>query len=155
MTDLHASIDATASDLVEAHGVVAKLTQATSSPSVAGVLGLDLADAFRGRALAITAGEPIANAAAEYWTAVLTATGVDVVTEGHAAVRIHLSAETAPTRSYPVAVTADKNTGPRLVGEVFGQGVSAAARYLSLVAVGDAVAEALAGPPNEPVDPKL
>jgi hypothetical protein len=97
----------------------------------------------------------VGEAAASHWVAVLGAAGLAASAGGDPgsaplSVRIHLHGHN-PGRAGYAGFAADESAGA-LVGEVIGQGNSAAARFCSLAAVGDALAADLAAAPLEEIN---
>lgn len=136
MVDLPAALDAGPDDVREAEAVVARLT--APAGSVAAALAADLAAGLDGRALMITATGEAATLAQDHWQTTLAARGLDVVAVAAPGVaRIHLHDDPGSAHGYAGSGDAV------LVGEVIGQGTSAAARYASLAAVADALGTAL------------
>jgi hypothetical protein len=111
------------------------------------VLARDLAEGIGGRALRITASGDVAREAAGYWRKVLAPTGLVVLGPGEPdsaeSARIHLHGEVGAPTSYSATGLALEELSHDLVGEVVGRGATAADRYSSLIAVGDAVADAV------------
>ena len=144
MAELPAGIPATAADLDEAASWVTRIT--AGEPSLLGELAADLAAGIRARPLLITAADELAAHAAGYWLDTLRRSGVaahfasEDLPAGDLA-RIHLHGSTIAAADYPGAVIDE--AGGDLVGEVIGQGSSAAARYRTLAAAGDALAAEL------------
>jgi len=143
MIELPAELVAAPDDREEAAAVVARI--AGPNGSVVAALAHDLVDGVAGRPVTVTATDEIAVLAAAYWMSALNSAGANV--GGHTSAspspaRIHLHGEVAVGSGYPGADVL--HDGPwDLVGEVVAQGESAAARYLSLVAIADAVVRAL------------
>ena len=110
-------------------------------------LARDLAEGIGGRALRITASGDVAREAVGYWRQVLAPTGLVVLAPGEPdsveSARIHLHDEVGAPTSYSATGLALEDMSPDLVGEVVGRGDTAADRYSSLIAVGDAVADAV------------
>ncbi|MCP3976153.1 MAG: hypothetical protein GY720_16855 [bacterium] len=138
MVDLPPQIDASAGDKAEAEAVAARID---GPGSVAAALAADIADGIGDRDLVLTATGAVGRLAAQYWEASLGSAGVgihnlhDSPTAG--AAWVHLHGEGAAN-----LVVGDLSDGD-LVGEVIGQGTSAAARYSSLTIVADALAAAM------------
>ncbi len=115
--------------------------------AVVAELAQDLAEGIRGRRVRITASGDIGRQAADHWRAVLRAAGVVVLgpqaVESEGSARIHLHDEPAAGTSYSATGLALEELSRDLVGEVVGQGDTAADRYDLLIAVADALAGAL------------
>jgi len=141
LTGLPATADADESDLAEAAAIVADL--GAGPTSLLDSLVDDLVAGMRGRPVAVTADDDLAELAAAQWRDRLTAREIAVLAPdgalGDDAARVHLHGGSRAAAQYCGAP--HDNLGGDLVGEIFGQGESAAARYRSLVAVGDALAE--------------
>ena len=116
---------------------------ATAVPALA----RDLAEGIGDRALRITASGEAAREAAGYWRKVLAPTGLVVLgpeePDSAGSARIHLHDEVGASTSYSATGLALEDLSPDLVGEVVGRGATAADRYSSLIAVGDALADAV------------
>jgi len=139
MIDLPSVLMAGPEDRAEAEAVVARIG---GPASVAAALGRDLAEGIKGRPIRLTATGEVGRLAAEYWVAAIRAAGAatDETNEEPCVdvARIHLHDEAGVPLGYSPA---DPST--ELVGEVIGQGTSAAARYKSLVIVAEAFVSAL------------
>jgi hypothetical protein len=149
MIELPGELAASPQDRAEAEGIVARFG---GGSSVAASLAEDLADAVRGREIAISASGDIGRIAAGYWARTLGAAGAVIAKapgdgRGTPAL-IHLHGGVTGAVGYsptgrPQAGTDDAARAGELVGEVIAQGVSAAARYVSLATVADALAAVL------------
>lgn len=144
MIDLPPDLVAGPEDRAEAEAVAARIG---GQGSVAAALGRDLAEGVKGRDILLTATGEASRLAAEYWVAAIRAAGaVAYETNGGLGVdvaRIHLHDEVGTPLGYSPG---DPST--ELVGEVIGQGTSAAARYKSLVVVAEAFVTELGRPIN-------
>ena len=108
----------------------------------------DLAGGLRKKRVRITASGETASEAAGHWRTVLAAAGVSVLEpdapQTEESARIHLHEGAAAATSYSATGLALEDLSHDLVGEVVGLGETAADRLSSLIAVADAVANALA-----------
>jgi hypothetical protein len=150
MLELPVGMAASEADLEEAASLVQAIT--SGQPSVIGELVADLAAGIRSRPLLVTAADDLAGQAVNYWLAALRQAGIEargLADPGPAAgiARIHLHGSTIAAADYAGAVSDD--AGGDLVGEVIGQGVSAAARYQTLAISGDALAAELRSAASE------
>lgn len=153
MIEIPADIEATPAEIDEATEIVSLI--AGSGESVAAALARDLAAGIGARPVRITFDDLVGAAAASYWVSVLSAAGIEAATGEHPPLaappaRIHLHGHSAARAGY-AGHAADESAG-LLVGEVIGQGHSAAARFCSLAAVGDALAAGLGSAPLDVIN---
>ena len=150
MGELPAGVAASDADLAEAASLVDAIT--AGDPSLVSELVADLATGVRSRPLLITAADELAGQAADHWLRVLAAAGIEAhrTAAGQppaGLARVHLHGSNITAEDYPGAVI--DAAGGELVGEVIGQGHSAAARYLTLAVFAEALAgELLSAPPE-------
>jgi len=138
MIEVPANIEATPEQISRAAELVAVLTAADG---VIPALARDLGEALSGQVVIVSADPGIAEAAAGQWSAALAGSGIETYLTGDAAAtaRVHLYGHAAAHDGY----SAESDDGVPLTGEVIGQGDTDVARYMTLVAVGDAVAMAV------------
>ena len=153
MIEIPAGIEATPAEIDEATEVVSLI--AGSGESVAAALARDLATGIGRLPVRITFDDTVGAAAASYWVSVLTAAGIEAAIGENSPfatppARIHLHGHRAGRAGY-AGLAADESAG-LLVGEVMGQGHSAAARFCSLAAVGDALATGLGSAPLDVIN---